>query len=118
MGADGLHEIRILNRVITYHPAKPGCPDMLTCEADQRHADILMAANGLNASSKAKAIPWEKAAFLAQHPQAGPFLDEKRQVEFRSNCVRCLYLALDRPDIQFTAKGDLTSHGNTNCSRR
>ena len=29
LGADGLHEIRILNRVITYHPAKPGCPEML-----------------------------------------------------------------------------------------
>ena len=56
LGADGLHEIRILNRVITYHPAKPGCPEMLTYEADQRHADLLMAAYGLNASSKAKAI--------------------------------------------------------------
>ena len=50
LGADGLHEIRILNRVITYHPAKPGCPEMLTYEADQRHADLLMAAYGLNAS--------------------------------------------------------------------
>ena len=24
--------------------------------------------------------------------------------EFRSNCMRCLYFALDRPDVQFTAK--------------
>ena len=68
LGADGFLEIRILNRVITYHPAKPGCPEMLTYEADQRHADLLMAADGLNASSKAKAIPWDKAAFLARHP--------------------------------------------------
>ena len=44
LGAGGLHEIRILNRVITCHPAKPGCPEMLTYEADQRHADLLMAA--------------------------------------------------------------------------
>ena len=42
LGADGLHEIRILNRVITYHPAKPGCPEMLTFEADQRHVDLLI----------------------------------------------------------------------------
>ena len=77
---------------------------MLTYEADQRHADLLMAANGLTASSKTKATPWDKAAFLARHPLAGPFLDEKRRVAFRSNCMRCLYLALDRPDIQFTAK--------------
>ena len=76
----------MLNRTITYHPAKPGCPEMLTYEADQRHADLLMAAFGLNASSKAKAIPWDKAAFLARHP----FLDEKRRAEFRSNCMRFL----------------------------
>ena len=43
--------VRILNRVITYHPAKPGCPEMLTYEADQRHADLLMASYGLTASS-------------------------------------------------------------------
>ena len=104
LGADGLHEIRILNRVITYNPAKPGCAEMLTYEADQGHADLLMAAYGLNVSSKGKAIPWEKANFMARHPLAGPSLDEKRRVEFRSNCMRCLYLALDRPDIQFTAK--------------
>ena len=77
---------------------------MLTYEADQRHADLLMAAHGLNVSSKDKAILRDKANFMARHPLAGPFLDEKRRVEFRSNCMRCLYLALDRPDIQFTAK--------------
>ena len=104
LGADGLHEIRILNRVITYHPAKPGCPEMLTYEADQRHADLLMAAYGLNVSSKGKPIPSDKANFLVRHPLAGPFLDEKRRVEFRSNCMRCLYVALDRPDIHYTAK--------------
>ena len=104
LGADGLHEIRILNRVITYHPAKPGCPEMLTYEADQRHADLLMAAYGLHVSSKGKAIPWDKATFLARHPLAGPFLGEKRRVEFRRNCMRCLYLALDRLDIQFTTR--------------
>ena len=77
---------------------------MLTCEADQRHAGLLMAAYGLTASSKTKATPWDKAAFLARHPLAGPFLDEKRRVAFRCSCMRCLYLVLDRPDIQFTAK--------------
>ena len=49
-------------------------------------------------------VEQDKAAFLARHPLAGPFLDEKRRVEFRSNCMRCLYLALDRLDIQSTAK--------------
>ena len=48
LGADGLHEIRILDRVITYHPAQQGCAEMLTYEADPRHADLLMAAYGLN----------------------------------------------------------------------
>ena len=76
---------------------------MLTCEADQRHADLLMASCGLTPSTKTKATTWDKVAFLARHPLAGPFLDEKRRVAFRSNCM-CLYLALDRPDIQFTAE--------------
>ena len=88
LGAGGLHEIRILNRVMTYHPAKPGCLEM----------------HGLKASSKTKATPWDKAAFLARHPLTGPLLDEKRRVAFRSNCMRCLYLVLVRPDIKFTAK--------------
>ena len=70
---------------------------MLTYEAEQRHANLLMAAFG-------RQIPPDRAAFLARHPLAGPFLDEKRRVEFRSNCMRCFYLALDRPDIQFTAR--------------
>ena len=60
LGADGLHETRILNIVITYHPATPGCPEMLTFEADQRHADLLMAACGLTLSSKTKATPGTK----------------------------------------------------------
>ena len=74
---------------------------MLTYEADQRHADLLMAAYGLTVSSKTKATPWDKAA---RHPLAGSFLDEERRAEFRSNCMRCLFSAVDRPDIQFTAK--------------
>ena len=31
-------------------------------------------------------------------------LDEKCRVAFRNNCTKCLHFALDRPDIQFTAK--------------
>ena len=104
LGADGLREMRILNTVITCHPAKPGCLEMLTYEADQRHADLLMTAYGLTASRKTKATPLDKAAFLARHPLAGPLLDEKRRVEFRSNCMRCLYFAPDRPGTRFTAK--------------
>ena len=88
LGADGLHEIRILNRVITYHLAKPGCPEMLTYEEEQRHADLLMAANGLNASSKAKATPWDKAAFLARHPLAGPVLDVKSISPIQENSIK------------------------------
>ena len=92
LGADGLHEIRILNRVITYHPAKPRCPETSTCEADQRNADLLIASYGLTPSSKTKATPWDKAAFLARHPLARSFLDEKRRVAFGSNCLRCVNL--------------------------
>ena len=74
---------------------------MLTYEADQRHADLLIAEYGLTASSKAKAIPWDKAAFLARHPLAETILGREATSRVPQ---RCLYLALDRPDIQFTAK--------------
>ncbi len=91
---------------------------MLMYEADQRHADLLMAAYGLNVSIKGKPIPWDKANFLVQRPLAGPFLDEKWRVEFRSNCMRCLYLALDRPDIQKTAKEISRAMASPTFSRR
>ena len=64
LGADGLHEKTNFEQSHhVSHPAKPGCPEMLTYEADQRHADLLMASCGLNASSKAKAIPLGQSSF-------------------------------------------------------
>ena len=86
LSAHSLHEIRILKRVITYHSVKPVCPEM-TYEADPRHGETS-----------------DKAAVLARHPLAGPLLDEKHRVAFRSVCMRCLYLALDPPDFQFTVE--------------
>ena len=97
-------EVRMLNRVITYRVGTHGKPDVVTYEADQRHADLLTKAYGLNASSKKKATPWSKPDFVSKHPLAGPLLGEERMASFRSSCMRALYLALDRPDIQFVCK--------------
>ena len=93
-GSDGLQEIRFLNTVITYHPAKPGCPEMLTHEADQRHADLLMAAYVSHCVEQDQGHSLGQGGFPGSTSAGGPFLDEKRRVAFRSNCMRCLYLAL------------------------
>ena len=104
LGPGGVNEMRILNRVITYRPAGDGQPEMVTYEADQRHADLLVRAYGLGDSSNAKVVPWDKPSYQNKHPLNGPVLGKDRLKEFRSACMRCLFLALDRPDIQFAAK--------------
>ena len=74
LGADGLHEIRFLNRVITYHPAKPGCPEMLTYEADQRHADLLVAAYGLTCVEQDQGHSLGQGSFLGSTSAGGTIL--------------------------------------------
>ena len=104
LGADGLREICILNRVITSDPRMPGCLEMLCTKRIRGTLTCSWLHNVLTTSSKTKATLRDKAAFLARHPLAGPLLNEERRVASRSNCMMCQYLALDRPDIQFTAK--------------
>ena len=94
----------MLNRVISFKNGCQGKPDVLTYEADQRHVDLLATAYGLSSSSQAKAVPWATPDFIDRNLLAGPLLGGERAAMFRSSCMRALYLALDRPDIQFTAK--------------
>ena len=104
LGPGGVNEMRILNRVISYFPAGAGTPEMITYEADQRHADLLVTAYGLDGNSNPKKVPWDKPSFMTKNPMAGPMLGGERLQAFRSACMRCLFLAIDRPDIQFVAK--------------
>ena len=100
-------EITILNRVLTWRvaDAAKGLGEMITYEADQRHADILMRDYGLEpGKSKGKQVPWDKPSYIGKHPLAGPLLTAAASRRFKSSCMRHLFLALDRPDLQFVAK--------------
>ena len=100
-------EMRILNRVLTWRVADASRnePEMLTYEADQRHADLLVGDYGLEmGKSKGRTSPWDKPTYMSRHPLAGPLLSPPDARRFRSSCMRHIFLALDRPDLQFVAK--------------
>jgi hypothetical protein len=103
-GESDVKQIRILNRVIEWHPASANKPDMITYEADLRHVDLICAAYNFKENTKSKATPWDKPAFMDKNPLAGDPLEGSRATTFRSTCMRNLFLALDRPDLQFVAK--------------
>ena len=51
------HDIRILNRLVTFIPAEGAEPDQIHWEGDPRHIDLLMQQFGLTNSSKAAVAP-------------------------------------------------------------
>jgi hypothetical protein len=59
---------------------------------------------GFNSKSKPRAAPWDRTVFLHKHPLQGDALRRDLVVSFNSNCMRFLYFAIDRPEVQFTAK--------------
>ena len=77
---------------------------MITYEADQRHVDILLRAFNLNESSKTKSVPWDKESFRNRPVMLGKELNAQQSGEYRSLCMRQLFLALDRSDLQFVGK--------------
>ena len=103
-GAGCCSQIRMLIRILTCVAGHTENDDMLTYEADSRHIDLLGAAYGLSQESKSRVTPWNKKEFLDRNPLAGPELAADKCKAFRSNCMRALYLAIDRPDIQFCSK--------------
>ena len=69
-----------------------------TYEADPRHVQILIRALNLGAS---------QGSFysrVSRNPDRGPELSGEQLKHYRSLCMRCNYLALDRPDISYSAK--------------
>ena len=104
-GPKDVRQIRILNRVVSYVEPKGREPEMILYEADERHVELLLKAYGLKDGSKSKAIPWDKTDHQSRHPLMGKEMSDDEEVRaFRSNCMRHLFLALDRPDIQYIAK--------------
>jgi len=78
-----------------------GKPDAVEWEADPRHAEIIWKAMKLTSDSKGLSAPGSKSD---GPPVEGEDLISTEAETYRSNCMRSLFLALDRPDIVFSAK--------------
>ena len=94
LGED-VNEIRILGRILSR--TEKG----YTLEADPRHAEILIASEGLSEKSNGVVTPGIKAD--AGDEMSKP-LDQDCASAYRSKCMRAAYMALDRPDLQYAVK--------------
>ena len=88
-------DIRILGRILSR--TEKG----YTLEADPRHAEILIASEGLTDKSNGVVTPGIKAD--AGDETSKP-LDQDSASAYRSKCMRAAYMALDRPDLQYAVK--------------
>lgn len=90
-------ELRILNRIA--RRTESG----YEWEADQRHAELLVASAGLQADSRPLSCPGRKLTGreLEAEPEA---LDSVAATDYRARAARANFLASDRPDIMFTVK--------------
>ena len=95
-GPGELSSAKVLNRVISVSESG------WTHEADQRHADLIVKAMGLEQAKGGK-TPGEEARPWAEEEDA-KLLDGREQGEFRSIAARANYLALDRADIEYATK--------------
>ena len=93
--AHDVQDAMVLNRLIHYSVEE----DVTTYEADPRHVHILL--NELNlVGAKAVTTP----GVNRKHDESSPKLDAATTSRFRSLVMRANYLALDRPDLHFSAK--------------
>ena len=67
--------------------------------------DLLLRNYGLeHGKSRRKTRLWDNPAFLAKNPLAGANLSAAQASSFKSQWVRNLFFALDRPDVHFASK--------------
>ena len=70
-------------------------------EADPRHAELIIHQLGLSCSSRSVSTPSEKSK---PGVDLSTVLNSADHTLYRSATMRLCYLALDRPDLQFTSK--------------
>jgi hypothetical protein len=90
-------EIRILNRIVRW------TPEGVTCEADQRHVEILVKEMGLCTASSV-ATPGVKERAGEHEKGSSQELDRAGARMFRSCAARANYLAQGRVDIGYACK--------------
>ena len=86
--------IRILNRLVQWTSGG------IEYEADQRHAELIVADAGLNMASGQRAPPGVKANL----DEASEPLNAEETTRYRSSVARAIYLSQDRPDILYAVK--------------
>ena len=70
-------------------------------EADPRHAELMIHQLGLSCSSRYVSAPSDKSQPGVDHFIV---LNSADHISYRSATMRRCYLALDRPDLQFSSK--------------
>ncbi|CAK0876009.1 unnamed protein product [Prorocentrum cordatum] len=95
-------EITCLNRVVRWRDRWSQGGEAIEYEADPRHAQILHAQLGMDPrTTKSLSTPGLSQKLT---PEVERELNEHEAAEYRSVRMRLGYLALDRPEVQFTAK--------------
>ena len=90
-------EVRLLNRILRWTPAG------LEYEADKRHAELIVKELGLE-SARSVSSPYPPEGYPAVEVSKSVQDDSEESTRYRGICARMNYLAVDRPDIQYTSK--------------
>jgi hypothetical protein len=102
MAQGDVQGVSCLNRVI--RGVTGSGPEAIEYEADSRHAELSRAQLGLaDGDCKAAVTPGLRRPAGAPGGSDEPLSSEQVLV-FRSACMRLCYLALDRPELQFSSK--------------
>ena len=91
---DDMKEIRILNRTVRW------TADGITYEADDKHVNTIVKELGLQRDSKGSELPLPRDMDAADEDEE---LDGDTARRYRRLAATVNYLALDRPDLQYTA---------------
>jgi hypothetical protein len=89
-------ELRILNRIARR------TENGYEWEADQRHAELIIASAGLDSESKPLSNPGRKLA--GKELDEPDLLGAEAASEYRARAARANFLASDRPDVAFAVK--------------
>ena len=92
-----LKKIDILNRTVEWDIERG-----IVYRADRKHVQIIAKDMGIEMSSNGVDVPGAKAE--AEDPENDVALVGAEATKFRAIAARANYLALDRPDIQFSTK--------------
>ena len=94
-GNDDMKTMRVLNRVVEW------TDEEIICEADQRHADLLVKGLVYEVNTQGVVTPGVKTKLDESYDRE---LNEQEASSFISLASRSYYLAQDRPDIQYVTQ--------------